>query len=374
VKTTAPASALIAAITMIAPAAAVIKLKTDRKPPPDIAVRIIASGSAVTFAVTNQRAGISVSAVTAAKITTAGEIATSATRLSALLAAFPANTTVEIATDGTTIQVSSTASCYRLTALSDLPAAFAIDGETGRVELPRADCLKLLEVLPAAAIEKSRQYLCGMHLHTHDDQLIAVSTDGTALLTVSVPADHFSDDARLIIPAAAATVLRRLLRQTKADSVTLRRSRGLFSVTAPGSFQLITALIDAGLPDYRRVMPEAAGNAVACQRVELLGALARLQAVSSGLVSLSWDEGATELLIGLPREPGIGIETLPAHIIGSASKVFDLARLAPLISEFASEAVHLDVTDRALLIHRGNKTGVLASCHWADKEIVAVAA
>ncbi|CAN7756493.1 hypothetical protein LJR220_002531 [Bradyrhizobium sp. LjRoot220] len=147
-KIASPDSALIAAITKIAPAAAVIKLKTDRKPPPDVAVGIIASGSAVTFAVTNQRAGISIIASTAAKIMTAGETTTSATRLIALLSAFAPNTTIQITAEGSGIKISSEKSTYHLPALPDPPAAFAIDHELGRIELARADCLRLLEVLP----------------------------------------------------------------------------------------------------------------------------------------------------------------------------------------------------------------------------------
>src|SRR4051794_8777362 len=99
-KVIAPASALSAALTLVAPASAIIKMKTDRKPPPEIAVRIIASGGGVSFIVTNTRGGIGISASTAAKVVTAGEVATSATKLSALLAAFTPTTSVEISTDG----------------------------------------------------------------------------------------------------------------------------------------------------------------------------------------------------------------------------------------------------------------------------------
>ena len=178
-------------------------------------------------------------------------MATSATKLNALLAAFAPGSSVEIAMNGNMIQISSTKSCYRLPTLPDAPAAFAITGEIDRIELPRADCLRLFEVLPAAGTEQSRYYLCGVFLQTIQDALFSVATNGVQLLRVGVVADHFSDDERLIVPAPAATMMRRLLRGAKADSVTMRRSRGLLSVTAPGSFELVTALIDASYPDYR---------------------------------------------------------------------------------------------------------------------------
>lgn len=168
-------------------------------------------------------------------------------------------------------------------------------------------------------------------------------------------------------------MLRRLLHQTKSDEITLRRSRSLFSVTAPGSFELVTALIDASYPAYRAIMPRGAGNSATCQRAELLGALARLEPVASGLVRLSWEEGDTDLLVSLPQQPDAGVDTLAAQTIGRASMAFDLARLAPIIREFDNDAVCLDVTERALLIRQGEKTGVLACCRWDEKDAVAAA-
>jgi DNA polymerase III sliding clamp (beta) subunit (PCNA family) len=161
-------------------------------------------------------------------------------------------------------------------------------------------------------------------------------------------------------------MLRKLLRQAKTDTVILRRSRGLFAVAAPGAFELTTAMIDGDFPAYTAIMPSAIGNSATCQRADLLGALARLEAVTTGLVRVSWREGDTELRISLPKQPGIGSDTLAAKTTGSGSMSFDLPKLAPLITEFANAAVRLDITERALLIKQGEKTGVLASCRWQD--------
>jgi DNA polymerase III subunit beta len=366
VRFAAPASALTVAIAMTAPASVAIKLKTDRQPPPETPVRIVAGAGMVTFTVTNQRRGVSVSTSTAAKTMVVGEATTSASSLNALIAAFTPSTTVEIAAHNNIIEVSSTNSCYRLPTLPEAPTAFAITGESGGAEISRADCLRLLEVLPAVETEQTRFYLCGVFLQTVEDELVAVATNGVQLLRVSAAADYLSDDERLIIPTPAAIMMRRLLRQAKADSVTLRRSRGMFSIAAPGSFELVTSLVDGTYPDYRKVLPRAASNSAVCQRVELLGALARLKAVAGGLVLLSWNDGDAELLVTLPQRPGAGVDTLAAHTTGRANMVFDLAQLAAVVAEFDDDAVHVDVADRALLIHQGSKTGVLASCNWHE--------
>jgi DNA polymerase III sliding clamp (beta) subunit (PCNA family) len=363
----APASALTAAIAMTAPAHAAIKLKTDRKPPPDVQVHIVAGGNVVTFVVTNVRAGITISASSAAKVTEPGEASTSASRLNALLAAFTPGSAVEISTDGSTVHIDSAKSTYRLPSLPETPSTFTINKELGRVELPRVDVLRLLEVLPAAGTEQTRLMLCGAFWHNVEGELVSVACDGTQLLRVGVAAAYFSDDQALIIPAPAAAMARRLLRQATTDVVTVRRSRGLLSITAPGCFELVTALVAAVFPDYRGIMPIAAGNSTRCQRAELLGALSRLKAVAAdNLVRLSWREGSGELLLSLPRQPGIGADTLAARTCGSGCMVFDMLPLSRLIAEFNDEAIDLDVTDRALLIQQREKTGVLACCNWHD--------
>jgi DNA polymerase III subunit beta len=369
----APAKALIAAIAVTAPAAIAIKKPTDRKPPPDIPVRIVAEGGTVMFIVTNQRGGVTINAGTAAKITAAGEMSISATRLNALLAAFTPNTPIEIAADDAGIRINSASSTYYLPALPDPPAAFAIDRETGRIELSKAAFLKLLEVLPAANTESSRRYLNGAFLHNIGDRLNSVSTDGVQLLRVGIVAGHFGDDdRRLIVPTPAGAMLVRLLRQVKVESVTLRRSRSMFSVTAPGFFELTTSLIDGTYPKYERVIPVAGDNSVTCQRAELLAALTRLEAVTIGdLVRLSWGEGGAGLLVSLPRQPRGGVDTLAAQTTGHASMVFSLPKLAELVDTFDDDAIQLGIADRALLLRQGNKSGVLTSRNWHETEAAA---
>ena len=71
-KFAAPASALTAALAMTAPASVAIKLKADRLPPPDVPIIIVAAGGSVSFTVNNPRAGVTISAITAAKVVVAG--------------------------------------------------------------------------------------------------------------------------------------------------------------------------------------------------------------------------------------------------------------------------------------------------------------
>jgi DNA polymerase III subunit beta len=119
--------------------------------------------------------------------------------------------------------------------------------------------LKLLDVVAAAGTEKTRFFLNGVHLHSADGKLIGVGMDGTKMLWVGVAADHFSEDNRLIIPATAVKMLDKLLRLTKPETVTLRRSHAVFAASAPG-FEIVSGMIDAAYPSYKKVLPPPNGS------------------------------------------------------------------------------------------------------------------
>src|SRR5262249_43483356 len=157
-------------------------------------------------------------------------------------------------------------------------------------ELAADDFLELLSVLPATDSSETRRYLCGIHLHNVGDRLHSVATNGHVLLRTDIEADRLSEDRTLIIPTSAVTMLARLLRQTKAESMTLQRSRVAFAASWPG-VEIITGMIAGPYPNYRRVIPPSTGNVALVQRAELVAALVRLGAVAlngPALVALSW--------------------------------------------------------------------------------------
>jgi DNA polymerase III sliding clamp (beta) subunit (PCNA family) len=284
VKFAAPVSALDAAVSRVVMAA-------DKKL--DTPLRIVADKSVVVFCVNNSRAAVSITATTSALIEEAGQAVISGWRYAALLSGFNPRSVIKIETTATALTITSGDSVYRLQLLPNPPAGLVINNEIGRADLATADCLKLFEVVAAADTERTRFFLGGVHLHNADGRVIAVSTNGVKLLSFSVASDdRLSTDDRLIIPAAAVEMTSRLLRQTRPDQVTLRRSRAVFSASAPG-FEIVTGMIDAAYPDYRLAMPRAGNDGASCQRAELLGALARLKAVANGemLVALTWAGG-----------------------------------------------------------------------------------
>jgi DNA polymerase III sliding clamp (beta) subunit (PCNA family) len=354
---TAPASALNAALSLAA-------LAADKKA--DTPVRIIADRGMITFTVANLRSAIAITATSDATVISAGEAAASATRLEALLSGFAAKTEITIGTAATCATIAGGGSVYRLPLLGDPPVGLAIDPEMGCIELATPNFVKLLGVLPAADSGKTRPYLGGVYLHSVGDKLVSVATDATKLLRIAVPADNFSIDRTLIIPAPSATIVLKLLKQVKPETTMLRRSCTVLSVSAPG-FELVTGLIAGPYPEYARLLPQPKGNTALVQRAELVAALARLHAVANGempLVILTWANGEP-VRLHLAREPRAGQDMIAAQANGAAQMAFSLPALTSLVEGFKDDSLLLDAdTDHGVLIQQGDKLAVLMSCRW----------
>jgi DNA polymerase-3 subunit beta len=356
-KITAPAAGLHTALSMPAMAA---------DPKTDTPVHIVADRGTIAFRVTNPRAAISIATTAAANIIEPGSATISATRLSRLLAGFAPSTATTIATAEKAATIIQGAGCYRLALHADAPAALAVEPVTGSVELAADDVQTLLSVLPAADSSETRRYLCGIYMHNIGDRLHAIATDGRVLLRTDVEADRcLSQDRTLIVPTSAATMLARLLRQTKAETVTLQRSRVAFAASWPG-VEIITGMIAGPYADYRRVIPPSSSNVALVQRSEIASALHRLDAVAlngPALVALSWTNGGS-LRLCLPKQPGAAEDTISTQSKGAAQIALMLSQFMKLVGEFDDDAIMLEASDRGLKIRQGHKLGYLTQCEW----------
>jgi DNA polymerase-3 subunit beta len=352
VKLTAKAGALASAMAL---AAAV-----RRKGAP---VNVVTGDAAVSFTCSDP--GIAIKAEAAAEILEPGQVAVSADRLAALIAGFAPAATITISKTENAATIVCGTSRYSLPVCADVPAALAIDGEIASVQIGGSDCLQLLEPLSAAASETTRFYLCGLYLHSVADRLIAVATDGTKLLRISIPAGKFSTARDLIVPTKAAMALAKLIRQTKADKVTLRRSRTLLAAVA-ANFEFTSRLIDSKFPAYESLMPVDSANFVTCARIELIQALGRLAAVAAdglSLCAMSWTE-AGRLHLFLPRQPDDGTDAITAEAKGTAKIAMSLSHLTSMISDFNCERIRLEAAGPLVIRGEGEKLGLLMPCTW----------
>jgi DNA polymerase-3 subunit beta len=325
------------------------------------------TGDAVSITCTENTVGTIATSVSATNHEP-GEIAVSASRLTALLSSFPAQAILDIEATAGAVTVVSGTSRLRLPAVSaaESPPAMAIEQEIGRVEISSADALRLLE--PLAVADRTRLCLAGVFWHSVGDQLVAVSTDGIRLVRTCVAASTFSDDRRLIVPNDVGVVVRRLLQKANAACVTLRRSRGLISFDVP-PFSFTARLIDSTFPAYESVIPAPTRNLVRCDGLDLLAALRRLSAAApshdTALVALAWGDGR-RLDLHLARNPLDGAEVVPSEARGNAEVALSLPQLATLLKEFNSDHIQLETDNEQPLVIRGagKKLALIVRSKW----------
>lgn len=300
----------------------------------------------------------------------AGEAAAAADRLAALVESFAPEATVAIATDGPVAKIGCRRSYSRLAAIpvDRLPTAFAIDHETGKVEISAEDCLRLLEPIAAVGREETRYYLNGIFLQSIADRLISVATDGLRLIRTSIVAREFSVDRSCIVPAPAVVALRKLLAQIESERILIRRSQRLIEFSAP-EFCFVSRLIDATYPDYQRIIPEPSPNTASCSRSELLSALTRMRAaatVETHLAAVQWGGGAGQLDLFLARQPLDGSDRIDATTKGAAQVAVPIGQLAGMIEEFSCERTSIETADKQPIVLRddGGKLGLIARATW----------
>ena len=136
-------------------------------------------------------------------------------------------------------------------AVTDPPFTTTI-GEQGLFDV-------LMSVMPAVSTEETRYYLNGVHLHGHEGQLRAVTTNGCSLamydtrLKVAWP-DRW-ERLSIILPRLSVALILRALKARKRQgpvTVEIADARARFTM---GDTVIATKLIDGTFPDYQCCVP-----------------------------------------------------------------------------------------------------------------------
>jgi DNA polymerase III sliding clamp (beta) subunit (PCNA family) len=275
-------------------------------------------------------------AVVPAQVESVGEVVVPGQRLAALVSGFASGETVTTADTGA---ITCARSRYRLPVVDSrgLPPVRSLDQVLGEVELFGADALRLFSLpLPYCGTEQTRYSLNGIYVADHADGLLAAATDGVRLLQLKIAAKgSLSQDRRLVIPSKACALIVKLLRR-RSETVTLRRSRTSFEISAP-EFRLVTALIDCDFPSFERLFPqEPPASTAIVAHAELAAALSRLKAVldpavaGTPAVGIQWATGGGAVELTLPRQPDCASELIDAETTGACRVAANLEFLAEI--------------------------------------------
>jgi DNA polymerase-3 subunit beta len=341
-------------------------MRASKKAP---VVRVVAADDVIS--ITSADHHIALVICMAASVIEPGECALSPDRLVALVAGVAASAQLTITASESGATVTCGNSHYRLPIIpgGDLSDPLVIDDASAEIEVGGDDVLRLLEPLYAASDEKTRFNTAGVFLHSVDDRLVGVATDGARLCRVSIPAAKFSVTRDLIVPSKPAAMLRGILTKMKPTLVTLRRSRNLIAFSGDG-FTFTSRLVDGVFPAYELVVPSASPNVVTCARAELLAALARLAAVANPdptpLLALFWTNRG-RLTLTLARQPGDATDVVAAEATGVAKFAVPLSQLMQMLNDFKTERMRFEAGAGPLVIQSdgiGQKLALISPSAW----------
>jgi DNA polymerase-3 subunit beta len=317
--------------------AASIAGDSDARIPAYAAVRLTAGGGELTIGAVTRDAALSASIEAEGE----GETAVPAKQLAGLLKHF-GDAAITISATENSATIASGRSHFRLpvTPVANLPASFAIDAESGRIEID-AKILRALfrRTLYAASTEKTRFYLNGIFLHDIENGLAGVATDGIALArTIIIPVTtSLSRDRTLIIPLPAAKTILKLLHDACGTAM-LRRSERLLELAVLNT-RFVTKLVDSNYPQYERLIAGKAKGTATVDRADLAETLARFAAVNDPNapgVALNWSNKELRLSARDGSE-----DFLEAEVRGAGNAVVQTARLAEALDELRGDHVTL---------------------------------
>lgn len=183
--------------------------------------------------------------------------------------------------------------------------------------IPVKDMKKALQqVVFAASNDETRPVLTGVFLNTQDKSLFTAATDSYRLAEKRLI--KVSQDVSLLIPATALQELLRIL-PDDIESIELYADAQQVLFKA-GDIELITRLIDAQYPDYRKLIPTKFSTVATVDRDEFT-AIAKVSSLfareSAGSITIKVDEDDKKISItSIASQLGENTSSAPAEITG----------------------------------------------------------
>jgi DNA polymerase-3 subunit beta len=148
------------------------------------------------------------------------------------------------------------------------------------VQIPRKELLRLLEKTHFSMAQQDvRYYLNGMLLEIEGLSLRAVATDGHRLaLCETTLAAKAKTSQQVIVPRKGVLELQRVLTEEGTADLAIGTNHVRAQI---GPIRFTSKLIDGRFPEYSRVIPAAAANAIRADRDVLRQALQRTAILSN---------------------------------------------------------------------------------------------
>jgi DNA polymerase-3 subunit beta len=265
---------------LLTPLQAVIGVVERRQTMPVLA-NVLLAVRAGKLSITATDLEVELVAATDVTVQEAGDITVPGRKFLDILRALPEKAAVALSVEGEKVVIKAGRSRFSLVTLPavEFPVIDDINAQQ-TVQVARKELQRLLEKTHFSMAQQDvRYYLNGMLLEIDAESLRAVATDGhrLALCETSLAAKAKASQ-QVIVPRKGVLELQRVL----TDQGTAELAIGTNHVRAQiGDVRFTSKLIDGRFPEYSRVIPAAAVNAIRADRDALRQALQRTAILSN---------------------------------------------------------------------------------------------
>ena len=265
---------------LLAPLQAVIGVVERRQTMPVLA-NVLLGVREGQLAITASDLEVELVAATEVSVQQAGDITVPGRKFLDILRALPEKASVSVSVEAEKVVIKAGRSRFSLTTLpaAEFPVIDDINAQQ-TVKIPRKELLRLLEKTHFSMAQQDvRYYLNGMLLEIDAMSLRAVATDGHRLaLCETELAAKAKTSQQVIVPRKGVLELQRVLTDEGTAEIAIGTNHVRCQI---GYVRFTSKLIDGRFPDYSRVIPAAAPNAIHADRDVLRQALQRAAILSN---------------------------------------------------------------------------------------------
>lgn len=205
--------------------------------------------------------------------------------------------------------------------------------------LPVKECRGLAQVVFAASTDETRPVLTGVLLQTQKGNLYAAATDSYRLAEKKLI--KTTKEISLLVPAAALQELLRILPDDLEEVEVVADSQQV--LFRAGDLDLVSRLIDATYPDYRKLIPTKFTTTATVNRDEFI-TITKVSSLfareSAGSITIKVDESAKQISItSIASQLGENTSSATAIVRGSGEVTLNSRYLLDVLNVLSAKDV-----------------------------------
>ncbi len=205
--------------------------------------------------------------------------------------------------------------------------------------LPVKECRSLAQVVFAASSDETRPVLTGVLLQSQKGYLYGAATDSYRLAEKKLI--KTTQEISLLVPAMALQELLRILPEGVEEIEVISDSQQV--LFRAGDLELVSRLIDATYPDYRKLIPTKFNISATVDRSEFI-TITKVSSLfareSAGSITLKVDESTKQISItSIASQLGENTSSAPATIQGTGEVTLNSRYLLDVLSVLSGKDV-----------------------------------